>query len=68
MLVGAFIAHNADADLMSGRTAKYCQQLCSELRSPVSLKQTLVVGIQLLTHDSVGILEDLELLARRPHR
>ena len=23
-------------DLMSGSTAKYCQQLCSELRSPVS--------------------------------
>ena len=47
---------------MSGRTAKYCQQLCSELRSPVCSKQTLVVGVKLLAHDSVGALEDLELL------
>lgn len=60
-LVGALVAHNANG-LNVGQDREILPAAVLGVALAGLLKQTLVVGIQLLAHDSVGVLENLELL------
>ena len=60
-LIGALVAHNADG-LNVGQDREILPAAVLGVALAGLLKQTLVVSIQLLAHDSVGVLEDLELL------
>ena len=60
-LVGALVAHNADG-LNVGQNREILPAAVLGVALAGLLKQTLIVGIQLLAHDGVGVLEDLELL------
>lgn len=60
-LIGALVAHNADG-LDVGQDRKVLPAAVLGVALAGLLKQALVVGVELLAHDSVGVLEDLELL------
>lgn len=60
-LISALVAHNANGlDVRQDREILPAAVLGVALAG--LLKQTLVVGVELLAHDGVGVLEDLELL------
>ena len=50
---------------MSGSTAKYCQHAVLAVALAGLLEQALVVGVQLLADDGVGVLQDAR-ASRRP--
>lgn len=60
-LIGALVTHDANG-LDVGQDREILPAAVLGVALAGLLKQTLVVGVELLAHDSVGILEDLELL------
>ena len=60
-LVGALVAHNADG-LNVGQNRKVLPAAVLGVALAGLLKQALVVGVELLAHDSVGILQNFQLL------
>ena len=59
--VGAFVAHNSHGT-GAGEHREVLPAAVLGVALAGLLKQTLVVGVELLAHDGVGVLEDLELL------
>lgn len=60
-LISALVAHNANG-LDVGQDREILPAAVLGVALAGLLKQTLVVGVELLAHDSVGVLENLELL------
>ena len=60
-LIGALVAHYANG-LNVGQDREILPAAVLGVALASLLKQTLVVGVELLAHDSVGVFENLELL------
>lgn len=60
-LIGALVAHNADG-LDVGQDREILPAAMLGVALTGLLKQTLVVGVELLAHNSISVLEDFELL------